>query len=232
MKSTLPIVLLMNFALIDHVHASEQATSIPLAISGKLLSSPEISVSPKRETYGVTVDHQKGIWSFIDSPNITLIDINFDGATDIAVSGCTSGQCRASSTDVWLYSPVRRAYVHNRTLSKLPNLMISPETKQLRSGVPNAGCAGQSFFFNTFTFIKGRFTQLSRQEQICDISGEIVYQEFNDDGTGHLALTKETKGMPNADTYHLRQSTPSGFYDLSIPFNIQNKSRAVIKDYR
>lgn len=215
MKIKPPILLLLNLALIASAQANDQIVSLPTVISGKIAGTPHISFTIKRDSYKATVNHQKGMWSFIEKPNIVLIDINFDGATDVAITGCTSGQCRAEATDVWLYSLSKKTYVHDPSLSRLPNLMISPSAQLLRSGIANTGCAGESFFFNTLLFHNSKLVQIAKQEQICEISGEIVYREFKYDLAGHTTLLKEDKGMPDMNIYQLRQATPPGFINLS-----------------
>lgn len=60
------------------------------------------------------------------SGTLQLVDANFDGHPDIEVPGFSGGAGPNSTSNVFLFDPGRGVFVHDATLSALPQLSIDP----------------------------------------------------------------------------------------------------------
>ncbi len=120
----------------------------------------------------------KGKTIFNGMPNVLLVDLNFDGYADLWVNGCTTGQCRTLESDAWLYDSASKKYKLNQVLSALPDLNIDIQKQVIVSGVANTGCAGMSFYLETFRWQNKKLTKQYRCEQQCTADSRVHYFEY------------------------------------------------------
>lgn len=136
-----------------------------------------------------------------------LIDIDFDGKSDIWLTGFTDSQGRARCSDVWLYDEHKKNYIYSQDLSAIKNLEISVEEKLIEGGISNCGCAAQCFFHDTYQWVSKKLIKISRREQNCE-----NYKEFSL-ANGALIQTKEES--LDSEKYSNRQNGNSIFIDWS-----------------
>ena len=75
-----------------------------------------------------------------DGPGLLqLVDANFDGHPDMEVPGRSGGAGPNSTSNLFLFDPRRGGFVHDATLSALPQLSIDPQRRQVTSA-SRGGC--------------------------------------------------------------------------------------------
>lgn len=99
--------------------------------------------------------------------SVLLVDVNFDGVTDLWVTRCADGQCRATLSDVWLFDATSRGFIHSDELSDLQNLAVDPERKLIRAGLTNCGCAAYCYDVTLYRIVKNRLQPVARHEADC-----------------------------------------------------------------
>ncbi|MBB2920465.1 XAC2610-related protein [Cupriavidus alkaliphilus] len=86
---------------------------------------------------------------------IEVLDANFDGHPDIAISGMSGGAGPNSTTNVFLYDPVRRRFNFSRDLSELTQLWIDRKTRTVHSA-QRGGCC--SHYSEVYRYVRGKLT--------------------------------------------------------------------------
>lgn len=189
-------------------YATAQTITLSQAQSGRVVQVVSVLIRRTSEgdfSYTAQAKHTKfkSHIKFTQAPEIVLADLNFDGFADLWVIGCTSGQCRATQSEVWLYDRTKHTYLFNTVLSKLPNLEIDSATQIIKSGISNMGCAAQAFYHETYRWIGKELQLATRREQDCG-PNEIIYREYVVEN-GVRRMITEVEGTPDEAEYKRRQ---------------------------
>ncbi|AMR76495.1 XAC2610-related protein [Cupriavidus nantongensis] len=127
---------------------------------------------------------------------INVVDANFDGHPDITIHGMSGGAGPNSTTNVFLYDPVRRRFSFSRELSELTQLWIDAKTRTIHTA-QRGGCC--SHYSETYRYVQGKLTLVSSVDEYSD--GEWVRTATAHRRKGKMYYREERrryKGEPNA----------------------------------
>ncbi|MDQ0142894.1 XAC2610-related protein [Cupriavidus necator] len=96
---------------------------------------------------------------------IEVLDANFDGHPDIAISGMSGGAGPNSTTNVFLYDPVRRQFRFSPDLSELTQLWIDKKTRTVHSA-QRGGCC--SHYSEVYRYVRGKLTLVFSQNEYAN----------------------------------------------------------------
>ncbi|SOZ34157.1 conserved hypothetical protein [Cupriavidus neocaledonicus] len=96
---------------------------------------------------------------------IDVVDANFDGHPDIAIHGMSGGAGPNSTTNVFLYDPVRHRFSFSQELSELPQLWIDPKTRTVHSAQRGSCC---SHYSEVYRYVRGKLTLVSSKDEYAN----------------------------------------------------------------
>lgn len=102
---------------------------------------------------------------------LQVVDANFDGHPDLLAPGMSGGAGPNSTTTVFLFDPAIGAFVHDATLSALPQLSINAQDRSITSA-SRGGCCWHAS--ETYRYRDGTLQRVSRWEEALSADGAHV----------------------------------------------------------
>lgn len=102
---------------------------------------------------------------------LQLVDANFDGHLDIELPGFSGGAGPNSTSNVFLFDPGRGVFVHDATLSALPQLSIDPQQRRIGSSSRGGCCSHASQYYR---YQNGTLQLVESREEALSADGERV----------------------------------------------------------
>ena len=106
-----------------------------------------------------------------DDALLQVVDANFDGHPDLLAPGMSGGAGPNSTFNVFLFDPASGAFVHDATLSALPQLSINAQDRTLTSASRGGCCSHAS---ETYRYRDGALQQVGSWEETLSADGEYV----------------------------------------------------------
>lgn len=102
---------------------------------------------------------------------LQVVDANFDGHPDLLAPGLSGGAGPNSTTNVFLFDPATGAFVHDATLSALPQLSINAQDRSITSASRGGCCSHAS---ETYRYRDGGLELVSSWEEALSADGAHV----------------------------------------------------------
>lgn len=102
---------------------------------------------------------------------LQVVDVNFDGHPDLLAPGLSGGAGPNSTTNVFLFDPASGTFVHDATLSDLPQLSINARDRSITSASRGGCCSHAS---ETYRYRDGTLQLVGSWEESLSADGEHV----------------------------------------------------------
>ncbi|AHY59005.1 XAC2610-related protein [Stenotrophomonas rhizophila] len=102
---------------------------------------------------------------------LQVVDVNFDGHPDLLAPGLSGGAGPNNTTNVFLFDPASGTFVHDATLSDLPQLSINAQDRSITSASRGGCCSHAS---ETYRYRDGTLQMVGSWEESLSADGEHV----------------------------------------------------------